>query len=53
MDLIDPNSIDAFVDEFLKTNRPLHILVNCARIMAKIRCNAMYEGMNLNLQQII
>lgn len=34
LDLVDPNSIDAFADEFLKTNRPLHILVNCAGIMA-------------------
>ncbi|MFJ7183612.1 oxidoreductase [Lysinibacillus xylanilyticus] len=34
LDLVDPNSIDVFADEFLKTNRPLHILVNCAGIMA-------------------
>lgn len=34
LDLIDPNSIDAFAKEFLKTNRPLDILVNGAGIMA-------------------
>lgn len=34
LDLIDPNSIDAFAKEFLKTNRPLDILVNSAGIMA-------------------
>lgn len=34
LDLIDPHSIDAFAKEYLKTNRPLDILVNCAGIMA-------------------
>jgi NAD(P)-dependent dehydrogenase (short-subunit alcohol dehydrogenase family) len=34
MDLIDPASIDAFAKAFLATNRPLHILVNNAGIMA-------------------
>ncbi|MED0981629.1 oxidoreductase [Bacillus paramycoides] len=34
LDLIDSNSIDTFAKRFLKTNRPLHILVNGAGIMA-------------------
>jgi NAD(P)-dependent dehydrogenase (short-subunit alcohol dehydrogenase family) len=34
MDLMDPASIDAFATAFLATNRPLHILVNNAGIMA-------------------
>ncbi len=34
LDLLDPNSIDAFADRFLATGRPLHILVNNAGIMA-------------------
>lgn len=34
MDLLDPSSIDAFADKFLASDRPLHILVNCAAIMA-------------------
>lgn len=34
IDLSDPHSIDAFVDEFLKSNRPLDILINNAGIMA-------------------
>ncbi|GAB4022084.1 SDR family NAD(P)-dependent oxidoreductase [Spirosoma koreense] len=33
MDLMDPDSIDAFAEKFLRTNRPLHILVNNAGIM--------------------
>lgn len=34
MDLLDPESIDAFADKFLATDRSLHILVNSAGIMA-------------------
>ena len=34
MDLSDPDSIDTFAAGFLKTGRPLHILVNNAGIMA-------------------
>jgi NAD(P)-dependent dehydrogenase (short-subunit alcohol dehydrogenase family) len=34
MDLLDPDSIDAFVQKFLETGQPLHILVNSAGIMA-------------------
>jgi NAD(P)-dependent dehydrogenase (short-subunit alcohol dehydrogenase family) len=34
LDLIDPKSIDAFAARFLASNRPLHILVNNAGIMA-------------------
>lgn len=34
MDLLDPASIDAFVIHFLAAERPLHILVNSAGIMA-------------------
>jgi NAD(P)-dependent dehydrogenase (short-subunit alcohol dehydrogenase family) len=34
MDLLDPKSIDAFADKFLTTDRPLHIQVNSAGIMA-------------------
>jgi NAD(P)-dependent dehydrogenase (short-subunit alcohol dehydrogenase family) len=33
MDLIDPNSIDAFAEKFLATGRPLHLLINNAGIM--------------------
>ncbi|MGN8069514.1 SDR family NAD(P)-dependent oxidoreductase [Mucilaginibacter sp. 22184] len=33
MDLMDPASIDTFADDFLKTGKPLHILVNNAGIM--------------------
>jgi NAD(P)-dependent dehydrogenase (short-subunit alcohol dehydrogenase family) len=34
MDLMDPDSIDRFAERFLATNRPLHILVNSAGVMA-------------------
>lgn len=34
MDLLDPASIDAFAEKFLASERPLHILVNSAGIMA-------------------
>jgi NAD(P)-dependent dehydrogenase (short-subunit alcohol dehydrogenase family) len=33
MDLIDPNSIDAFAEKFLVSGRPLHLLINNAGIM--------------------
>jgi NAD(P)-dependent dehydrogenase (short-subunit alcohol dehydrogenase family) len=33
MDLMDPVSIDAFAEKFLRTDKPLHILVNNAGIM--------------------
>lgn len=34
MDLLDPGSIDAFTEQFLRDNEKLHILVNNAGIMA-------------------
>lgn len=34
MDLLDPVSIDAFVERFLASGQPLHMLVNSAGIMA-------------------
>ncbi|MBV8636680.1 MAG: SDR family NAD(P)-dependent oxidoreductase [Candidatus Eremiobacteraeota bacterium] len=34
LDLIDPGSIDSFAREFLNSQRPVHILVNNAGIMA-------------------
>src|ERR1700754_2164711 len=34
MDLADPASIDAFVEQFLARGEPLHILVNSAGVMA-------------------
>ncbi len=34
MDLLSPDSIDAFAHRFLATDHPLHILVNSAGIMA-------------------
>lgn len=34
MDLADPASIDAFTQRFLASNRPLHILIDSAGIMA-------------------
>lgn len=33
MDLINPNSIDAFAEKFLASGRPLHLLINNAGIM--------------------
>lgn len=33
MDLMNPNSIDTFADKFLKSMRPLHLLINNAGIM--------------------
>lgn len=34
LDLTNPASIDKFASEFLNSSRPLHILINCAGIMA-------------------
>lgn len=34
MDLLDPVSIDAFAKRFLATGRSLHVLINCAAVMA-------------------
>jgi len=34
LDLMDPDSIDAFAGRFLQTGRPLHILINSAGVMA-------------------
>ncbi len=34
MDLLNPTSIDAFAEKFLASNRPLHLLINSAGIMA-------------------
>jgi NAD(P)-dependent dehydrogenase (short-subunit alcohol dehydrogenase family) len=34
MDLLDPDSINVFADDFLSAGKPLHILVNSAGIMA-------------------
>ncbi|HPS14127.1 MAG TPA: SDR family NAD(P)-dependent oxidoreductase, partial [Prolixibacteraceae bacterium] len=33
MDLMDPDSIDAFAQKFLMSDRPLHLLINNAGIM--------------------
>lgn len=33
MDLMDPESIDAFSEKFLASQRPLHLLINNAGIM--------------------
>ncbi len=33
MDLMEPNSIDAFADKFINSGRPLHLLINNAGIM--------------------
>lgn len=33
MDLMDPNSIDAFAEKFIASGRPLHLLINNAGIM--------------------
>ena len=34
LELIEPDSIDAFADSFLSSQRPLHVLINNAGIMA-------------------
>jgi NAD(P)-dependent dehydrogenase (short-subunit alcohol dehydrogenase family) len=34
LDLLDPKSIDAFAVRYLESGRPLHVLINCAGIMA-------------------
>lgn len=34
LDLLDPKSIDAFVEDYLASGRPLHLLINNAGIMA-------------------
>jgi NAD(P)-dependent dehydrogenase (short-subunit alcohol dehydrogenase family) len=34
LDLMEPASIDAFADRFLASHRSLHMLINCAGIMA-------------------
>jgi NAD(P)-dependent dehydrogenase (short-subunit alcohol dehydrogenase family) len=34
LDLLDPVSIDALADRFLRSERPLHILINSAGVMA-------------------
>jgi NAD(P)-dependent dehydrogenase (short-subunit alcohol dehydrogenase family) len=34
LDLMDPASVDAFADRFLSSGRPLHLLINCAGVMA-------------------
>ncbi|MCL2509718.1 MAG: SDR family NAD(P)-dependent oxidoreductase [Methanomassiliicoccaceae archaeon] len=34
MDLMDPSSIDGFAERFLSKNKPLHILINNAGVMA-------------------
>ncbi|MQM27643.1 SDR family NAD(P)-dependent oxidoreductase [Glycomyces albidus] len=34
LDLLDPDSIDAFADRYLASGRPLHVLINNAGIMA-------------------
>ncbi|WP_183571028.1 oxidoreductase [Paenibacillus endophyticus] len=46
LDLIDPFSIDAFAQRFLDSNRPLHILIDSAGIMASdlSRDNRGYES---------
>ncbi|HEY0182615.1 MAG TPA: oxidoreductase [Rhodopila sp.] len=46
LDLMDPDSIDAFADRFLATARPLHILIGNAGIMAPplVRDSRGYES---------
>ncbi|MBW7455623.1 oxidoreductase [Paenibacillus sepulcri] len=46
MDLMDPASIDAFAEKFLASNRPLHMLINAAGIMANplVRDHRGYES---------
>jgi NAD(P)-dependent dehydrogenase (short-subunit alcohol dehydrogenase family) len=34
LDLMDPASVDTFADRFRASERPLHILINCAGVMA-------------------
>ncbi|HVI40667.1 MAG TPA: SDR family NAD(P)-dependent oxidoreductase [Anaerovoracaceae bacterium] len=34
LDLMYPQSIDSFASRFLASNRPLHILINCAGVMS-------------------
>lgn len=34
VELMDPASIDAFAARFLKSGRPLHMLINCAGVMS-------------------
>ncbi|MCM3628293.1 oxidoreductase [Paenibacillus glycanilyticus] len=34
LDLMDPASIDAFAERFIRSGRPLHILINSAGVMA-------------------
>jgi NAD(P)-dependent dehydrogenase (short-subunit alcohol dehydrogenase family) len=33
VDLLEPDSIDAFADQFLQSGRPIHVLINSAGIM--------------------
>lgn len=46
LDLLNPQSIDDFANHFLASNRPLHILINNAAIMASplFRDSRGYEG---------
>jgi NAD(P)-dependent dehydrogenase (short-subunit alcohol dehydrogenase family) len=46
LNLLDPQSIDEFAEHFLTSNRPLHILINNAGIMAAplIRDSRGYES---------
>jgi NAD(P)-dependent dehydrogenase (short-subunit alcohol dehydrogenase family) len=46
LDLLDPASIDAFADSFIRSGRPLHLLINNAGVMATplLRDARGYEG---------
>ncbi|MBB6729424.1 oxidoreductase [Cohnella zeiphila] len=47
LDLMDPASIDAFAERFLRSERPLHILVNSAGVMASEEA---YDGRGFEQQ---
>jgi len=47
MDLLDPDSIDAFCQKFLDTHRPLNLLIHCAGIMA---CPQTYDARGYEIQ---
>ncbi|PYE18407.1 NAD(P)-dependent dehydrogenase (short-subunit alcohol dehydrogenase family) [Paraburkholderia silvatlantica] len=47
LDLLEPNSVDAFADVFEKSGRPLHLLVNNAGVMAT---PLMHDGKGYELQ---
>ncbi|WP_262890477.1 SDR family NAD(P)-dependent oxidoreductase [Rhodocytophaga rosea] len=52
MDLMNPASIDTFIEKFLASGRPLHLLINNAGIMW-VPLLGIAVGMNRNYQPII